>query len=153
MFCRKETKTDNETISMGIRITAGVLRRNAKLRTAIADEIARNRYSESKRNRRRALVGEKPVAQGMVDITGPLLIRITRCYTGKRYDDDNLVGGCKQLRDAIAAALSRKGDSEKDGLYWEYRQVAGTEHGVTIEIFRQQPFIGGVRNDERLERD
>lgn len=123
---------------MAITITKKELRRNSKLRAAVDAEIARSGCSEPQRGGRRALVGERPVAQGLVDIAGPLLVRITRIYAGRGYDDDNFSGGCKQLRDAIAAALSRKGDSEKDGLRWEYRQIAGTQREITIEIFKEK---------------
>jgi hypothetical protein len=51
-----------------------------------------------------------------------------------RYDDDNFQGGCKQLRDAIASALGFPGDSERDGLTWEYRQKKG-EIKTVIEVY------------------
>ena len=69
----------------------------------------------------------------LVNPARPLLVRIVR-VGGRRMDDDNLAGGCKELRDAIAAALGRRGDSEADGLEWEYSQEPGGEPGVTIEI-------------------
>ena len=64
---------------------------------------------------------------------GTLSVRIVR-VGGRPLDDDNLAGGCKELRDAIAAALGRRGDSKADGLHWEYRQEPGTEPGTRIEI-------------------
>ena len=68
----------------------------------------------------------------LVDPARPLLVRIVR-VGGRRMDDDNLAGGCKELRDAIASALGRRGDSEADGLFWEYDQEAGDE-AVRVEI-------------------
>lgn len=121
---------------MGITITKRELRRNPGLRVAFDAALAQSGCSKPKRGGQRTLVGERSAAQGLVDIAGPLLVRITRHYIGKRYDDDNFSGGCKQLRDAIAAALSRKGDSEQDGMFWEYRQVVDGRQEITIELFR-----------------
>jgi hypothetical protein len=76
----------------------------------------------------------------MVHIAGPLHCRITRRYGGRSQplDDDNLSGGCKGLRDAIAAMLGLKGDSQKDGITFEYAQerVSETDQpGIEIAIF------------------
>lgn len=49
-------------------------------------------------------------------------------------DDDNIVAGCKELRDAIAAALGRTGDADRDGLIWEYRQEQG-QPGTRVEFY------------------
>lgn len=64
-------------------------------------------------------------------------VRITRVYAGqsKPYDDDNLSGGAKALRDTIATFLGRRGDDEKDGLFFEYDQVKGSEGKIQVEIF------------------
>lgn len=40
----------------------------------------------------------------------------------KIYDDDNMIGGCKHIRDGIAKGLGYKSDSHPD-LQWEYEQV------------------------------
>lgn len=63
---------------------------------------------------------------------------ITRGYgPAGPLDLDNLVGGCKILRDQITEQiLRRSSDAEKDGILWEYRQEPG--RGVKIEIFRQE---------------
>ena len=62
-----------------------------------------------------------------------LRVTITR-RAPRELDGDNLVGGCKQLRDSIAELLGRKGDAEKDGIVWEYRQEKGEKMTViTIE--------------------
>ena len=62
-----------------------------------------------------------------------LRVRVVR-VGGRSLDDDNLAGGCKELRDAIAAALGRRGDSQADGFLWEYRQEPGPP-GTRIEIW------------------
>lgn len=69
---------------------------------------------------------------GSIPLT-PLIITIIRVYPTnpgrhsmfKRqqiYDDDNMSGGCKHLRDGIADGLGYKSDSHPD-LKWEYKQV------------------------------
>jgi hypothetical protein len=75
----------------------------------------------------------------LVNLAGPVRVRITR-VGGRTLDGDNLQGGCKQLRDAIAAALGRRGDSDVDGLAWEYcqRPAAPEEAGTLIELFDNQ---------------
>ena len=121
---------------MAITLTKKELQQNPGLRAAIDAALTRRGCSKPQRAGRRALGGEGAAAQGLVDIAGPLLVRITRVYAGRCYDDDNFSGGCKQLRDAIAAALSRKGDSEEDGLRWEYRQIPSAQSEIVIEIFK-----------------
>lgn len=123
---------------MGIRYSEI---KNKKTRALIDVALARGGRAEPQRNRRRALGGKRPFAQGMVDIDCPLIIRIVRVHAGNGYDDDNFIGGCKQLRDAIAAALSRKGDSAKDGLRWEYGHEIGDEPEVRIEIYADRKII------------
>lgn len=119
-------------------------KKNPALRAAVEADIARGGHSKPKRNRRNTLVGKAPHQKGVVDIAGPLLVRITRVVGrgSEWYDRQNLVGGAKRVQDAIAAFLSRKGDSEKDGLWWEYRQVPAAstaqETEIVIEIFQKE---------------
>lgn len=80
-----------------------------------------------------ALVGKVPREEVLGEDAPKLRVTITR-RSPRPLDDDNLVGGCKQLRDAIAELLGRKGDAEKDGLVWEYRQERGAKMTIiTIE--------------------
>jgi hypothetical protein len=67
------------------------------------------------------------------DPGGTLLVRIVR-VGGRMLDSDNLPAGYKALRDAIAAAVGRRGDSEADGFTWEYTQEPG-ERGTRVEIY------------------
>lgn len=107
-----------------------------KARIQAADE--RDRRAKQKRHEQGPLVSQGKGAQGMVDIPGELLIRITRRYSGRRraYDDDNMSGGCKELRDAIAAELGRSGDSKEDGLTFIYAQERAKEQELVIEVFQ-----------------
>ena len=73
----------------------------------------------------------------LVDPDRPLLVRIVR-VGGRPLDDDNLAGGCKELRDSVAAALGRRGDSQAEGLFWQYAQEPG-ELGTRIEITEMTP--------------
>ena len=105
------------------------------IETAIKNRLAGDINSKQKRCGQKTLDMEKTVKTGMVNIAGPLFVRITR--VGKRkLDCDNFSGGAKQLRDAIASMLGRKGDSEEDGFKWEYVQKKG-EAETIIEIFKQ----------------
>ena len=79
-----------------------------------------------------ALVAEVQRADVLGADAARLRVTITR-RSQRPLDDDNLIGGCKQLRDAIAELLGRNGDAEKDGLVWEYRQEKG-EKMTIIEI-------------------
>ncbi len=74
----------------------------------------------------------------MVDLAGALLVRIRRQVHGRGLDDDNMSGGCKALRDAIAAALGRAGDSEGDGLRFDYVQEAAPAGNAKtiVEVYR-----------------
>ena len=89
--------------------------------------------SKQKRGGRKALELEGTATKVLDYPYMPLLVRITRVGS-RRLDDDNLSGGCKQLRDAIASLLGRKGDSEREGLYWEYKQEKGKPQTI-IEVF------------------
>lgn len=63
-------------------------------------------------------------------------ITITRQYSGRGrpYDDDNLSGGIKELRDTIAKYLGLAGDSEEDGVKFYYAQEKGYQTQTIIEI-------------------
>ena len=80
--------------------------------------------SNRKRDPQPSLVKAGSTTESMVSSDRTLLVRITR-YGGRPLDSDNLAGGCKELRDAIASAFGRKGDSEKDGFEWVYEQENG----------------------------
>lgn len=50
-----------------------------------------------------------------------------------RLDDDNLVGGCKALRDAIAKSLGL--DDGDKRIWWEYSQHIGDgQRGTLVKI-------------------
>ena len=78
---------------------------------------------------------DRPAAL-LEDPAGTLLVRIVR-VGGRTMDSDNLPAGYKALRDAIAAAVGRRGDSEGDGWIWEYAQEPG-EIGTRIEIYAEE---------------
>jgi len=108
----------------------------------INNELTRNSAAKQKRGKQPALVRRAEDQAGMVGIPGPLFVRIIRHIPkgGNAYDDDNLSGGCKQLRDGIAAMLGLKGDSAEDGITFEYAQVK-TDIGqaeTVIEIYQIQ---------------
>lgn len=75
------------------------------------------------------------VAQGLLPKTCRLQITITRGYRGTPLDVDNLIGGCKPLRDEIARILGRD-DAEHRGIDWQYRQEKGNVRMVEIKEAR-----------------
>jgi len=110
------------------------------LKKAIDDQDTRDRERQQERAERGPLVSSSQNPQSMVNLPGPLVIRLIRHYRkGEReYDDDNMSGGCKELRDSIAAALGRGGDSAQDGFAWEYAQRPSEtgEPMTEIEIYQ-----------------
>jgi len=110
---------------------------NPDLRARVAARLAARRDDpQHEQDQEPPLGAGGPDTPVLVDHAGPVLVRLTR-VGGRVLDGDNLQGGCKQLRDAIAAALGRSGDSDADGMQWEYRQrpaKIGEEAGTLIEI-------------------
>jgi len=96
----------------------------------------RNRQPEPECRKLEALELPPQVKKAMGPLTGNLLVKITRQANSSGLDDDNLAGGCKELRDAIAEALGRSGDSTKDGLRFEYSQSKGNA-AMIIELFTE----------------
>lgn len=78
-----------------------------------------------KQNQRRTLEPESKAPQGGGRGVGRIsrpLIRITLIrFGGKAMDSDNFIGGCKPIRDAIAASLGL--DDADSWIDWEYSQV------------------------------
>jgi len=105
----------------GISINDLPERYQRQVRAQLAPNPARISVAKPERNEQVALVQESGGTPCMVHSNRPLLIRITR-NRGRTLDTDNLAGGCKQLRDAIASAFGRKGDSAEEGFTWEYVQ-------------------------------
>lgn len=105
----------------------------ARIQEALNAEDSRSGARDPQPQQAEALVAKVPREEVLDADAARLRVTITR-RSQRPLDDDNLVGGCKQLRDAIAELLGRKGDAEKDGLEWEYRQERGEKMTViTIE--------------------
>lgn len=93
--------------------------RNWRIDLAKKERTLMKAYFNSKR-----IIGSIPLP--------PYIIKLIRKYPTKPinplfkaqkiYDDDNMSGGCKHLRDGIAKGLGYKSDSHPD-LQWEYDQV------------------------------
>lgn len=95
-----------------------------KVKAQLKDYNSRRIATIAQHNKQDALVKSSSTPESMVHSDRTLLVRITR-YGGRTLDDDNLSGGIKELRDAIASAFGRHGDSAKDGFTWEYEQKNG----------------------------
>ena len=112
-------------------------RTGGPLRAAIDAALARSPAAVPQPGGQHALGREGQDPQGLARLAGPLHVRIVRlCPVVGRLDDDNLVGGAKQLRDAIADWLGRRGDSKRDGLTWEVVEERGP-WGVRVEFYPQ----------------
>ena len=75
------------------------------------------------------------------DIKPPCTIKLTR-IAPRRFDEDNMVGGCKYIKDAVAEYFhpnlaTGRADDDPD-LTWQYAQEKGApkEHALRIEIFK-----------------
>ena len=66
-----------------------------------------------------------------------LCVTIER-HSSRELDYDNFVGGAKQLRDAIAELLGRKGDAEEDGLVFRYVQKRAKRKKTVIRIEKME---------------
>ena len=58
-------------------------------------------------------------------------------YVGQPFDDDNLVGACKAIRDGLQDAWLISGDAPRDGHRFTYEQRAGfpsAQQGVRISV-------------------
>lgn len=66
-----------------------------------------------------------------------LCVTIER-HSSRELDYDNFVGGAKQLRDAIAELLGRKGDAEEDGLEFRYIQKRSKRKKTVIRIEKME---------------
>ena len=97
---------------------------SAKVRAQLNAYTSRRLTTIAEHNEQDSLVKSRPSKESMVHSDRTLFVRITR-VGGRTLDDDNLSGGCKELRDAIASAFGRHGDSAKDGFTWEYKQENG----------------------------
>lgn len=114
---------------MGRRWTSRDIAEFRRRRAASRDPV---QDPQPERDEQTPLVGTEFVTPRLVHIAGPVVVRIVR-RGPRRLDDDNLSGGCKELRDAIAVVLGRKGDSERDGLRFEYSQERGPSETI-IEV-------------------
>jgi len=113
----------------------------AKAQAACDDLLARHRAAQQKSRRQLPLERKAEATQLLVHAARKVSVRITR-VSPREYDDDNLSGGCKQLRDAIATALGFPGDSRKDGMRWEYVQKQGPPETI-VEVYDDDDATGG----------
>lgn len=99
------------------------------------DNPARTLNTKPERRKQTALGSEIALEETLQNFAGRNLCVTIERHSPRLLDDDNFIGGCKQLRDAIAEVLGRKGDSEADGLKFEYLQVKGTIKKTVIKIY------------------
>lgn len=71
--------------------------------------------------------------KGLFPDSAKLRVTIIRGCGAIPLDDDNLAGGSKPLRDAIAAELLGRDDAERHGIEWVYRQEKGAATRIEIQ--------------------
>jgi len=110
--------------------------RGQAAKARVQDDLARRSVLVAKPNKQPSLGGKSKNPPGMVNIPGPVHCRIIRNIPkgGKSYDDDNLSGGLKECRDAIAAMLGLEGDSREDGITFSYEEKIGASGVAATEI-------------------
>lgn len=106
-----------------------------KANPGLVPQLAGREDSKPEHHKQEGMGVPPPAPAQLARLDGPLLVRIGR-VSRRPLDDDNMSGGCKELRDAIAEALGRKGDSEGDGIRFEYWQGQGPDE-TRIEIFQE----------------
>lgn len=89
--------------------------------------------AQPERSKQPALDCKSALAQALPRSAARYHITIER-HSPRTLDDDNFCGGCKQLRDTIAELLGKTGDSEADGLTFEYLQVKSKLKKTVIKI-------------------
>jgi len=80
-----------------------------------------------------ALDKKSQIEEALSGLAGRFRITIER-HAPRTLDSDNFWGGCKQLRDAIAELLGKKGDSEADGLEFRYVQIHSKIRKTVLKI-------------------
>ena len=107
------------------------------------DNIGRCKTTISEQNEQITL-GSKETDKGLLANSNiPCTITIER-GSARTLDGDNFIAGCKGLRDSITRLFQRKGDSEKDGMYWQYNQnkcKGGCYTKITMEFEIEDLFI------------
>jgi hypothetical protein len=89
--------------------------------------------AQPERRKQSSLDCKSAIAQALPRSAARYHITIER-HSPRTLDDDNFCGGCKQLRDTIAELLGKTGDSEADGLTFEYKQVKSKLKKTVIKI-------------------
>jgi len=127
-------------MSKGATFTQRDLDRDPALKALVEAALERDRATIKESGGQPSLGRCQESQNGLVNIAGKVTVHITRVYSGRGrpYDDDNLSGGCKQLRDAISAILGLQGDSKEDGIAFAYHQKKGKETQTLIEIYRTE---------------
>ncbi len=102
------------------------------------NNAGRNKSAKPKSGKSKTLERSTRTAQSVGNNdTSSLLVKVTQ-YSPRELDEDNLSGGCKQLRDAVAESLGRTGDSKAEGFLWQYEWQPCREKGekeLVIEIY------------------
>lgn len=94
---------------------------------------SRTPHSKFERGKCDALDEKSQIAEALSGLAGRFRVTIER-HGPRTLDGDNFVGGCKQLRDAVAELLCKKGDSISDGLEFHYVQVHSKIKKTVLKI-------------------
>lgn len=98
-----------------------------------SDGLAGDSNTISEHHQPSALELPSSVAPLLAGFTGRVVVGIER-HARRELDYDNFIAGCKELRDSIAEALGRCGDSEQDDIAFEYGQVKSNDEKMVISF-------------------
>ena len=94
---------------------------------------ARTPDAKPERSQCNALDAKSEIAEALSGSAGRFRVTIER-HGPRTLDSDNFWGGCKQLRDAVAELLGKRGDSDADGLEFRYVQVKSKVKKTVVKI-------------------
>jgi hypothetical protein len=108
----------------GVRVTS-----EANLREHWAKRFKRKKHQQAETHLAWTLA-----APGRISL--PCVVRLTRIGS-RRLDSDNLAGGFKHIRDAIAKAIGIDDGSELIRFEYQQEAIGKREYAVKVEVYQR----------------